>query len=529
GVDRGAANALTISIDGEATEKTVAEAWTPLAFAKTGAAAEAPVVFAGYGLIAPAEGDQSALDSYGDLDVADKWVLIWRGMPGDATPERRTFLSRFADMRYKASVAKSRGAAGVVFAPPLRDSFDDGLPRLSYEATTGAGSLPVVAVTRDEARAMLSILGDDLDAMAASLEAGEVAGRDLIGVTAAAEIDLAFETRTGRNVLARLDLTEADAPPLVIGAHVDHLGRGETSGSLASGDEVGEIHYGADDNASGVAAILEVAERLAAMKAEGKLDGARDVVFAAWSGEELGLLGATHYVDAKIEAAGAEDLSDLVSAYMNLDMVGRLEDRVVVGGVGSSPVWPREVERRNAVVGLPIVTNADPYLPTDSTAFYLKGAPVLSLFTGAHTDYHTPRDTADKLNFEGLADIARFTALVARSRAMDQEEPEYLERERPRGQGGGRMSGVFLGTIPDYAQEGVTGVKLSGVVKGGPAEEAGVESGDVLVDLAGQDLENIYDFVRTLNGLKPGETVPMAVMRGDDRVEMEVTPRSRDQ
>ncbi|MEM7545189.1 MAG: M28 family peptidase [Pseudomonadota bacterium] len=529
GVDLGDGNALTISIDGDSEDKSIKTAWTPLAFSLTGEAAEAPVIFAGYGLVAPEEGDQATIDSYGDLDATGKWVLIWRGMPGGLSAERRTWLSRFADMRYKASVAKSRGAAGVIFAPPIRDDFPDGVPRLSYEATSGAASLPVVAVRRAEMMSMLSILGDDLDDMAHTVEAGKADGSDLIGVSVKAAVGLTFETRTGRNVLGRLDLGGGDAPPIIIGAHVDHLGRGETSGSLASSDDYGQIHFGADDNASGVAAILEVAERLASWRAEGKLDGKRDVIFAAWSGEELGLLGTEHFVDKVVEKAAASDLADLVSAYINLDMVGRMEDKVIVGGVGSSPIWEREIERRNAVIGLPIVTNADTYLPTDSTAFYLKKVPILSLFTGAHTDYHTPLDTPDKLNYDGTRDIARFVALVARSRALDDEEPPFLERDRPRGSGGRVMSGVFLGTIPDYAQEGVTGVALSGVVKGGPAQEAGVQDGDVLVGINGQELANIYDFVRSLNGLRPGETVPMIVMREGARVELEVTPQSRDQ
>jgi membrane-associated protease RseP (regulator of RpoE activity) len=209
-------------------------------------------------------------------------------------------------------------------------------------------------------------------------------------------------------------------------------------------------------------------------------------------------------------------------------MVGRMEDRVIVSGLGSSPVWAREVERRNAVVGLPIVTSDDTYMPTDSTAFYLAKTPILSLFTGAHGDYHTPRDTAEKLNYDGLADIARFTALVARSRLTDDAEPEWIETARPAGEGGRRMSGVFLGTIPDYASEGVTGVPISGVVKGGPAEAGGLQGGDVLVGLAGQRLENIYDYVRALNGLKPGEPVDVTVLRDGADVTLEVTPQLRE-
>jgi S1-C subfamily serine protease len=154
--------------------------------------------------------------------------------------------------------------------------------------------------------------------------------------------------------------------------------------------------------------------------------------------------------------------------------------------------------------------------------------PILSLFTGAHEDYHRPSDTADKLNYEGLRDIARFVALVGRSRALAPEEPEFVKRERPGGEGGRRMGGVKLGTIPDYAEEGVTGVPLSGVVEGGPAQDAGLEGGDVVTELAGQDLENIYDYVRVINGLKPGEEVTITVRRDGEPVELAITPARRE-
>lgn len=329
-------------------------------------------------------------------------------------------------------------------------------------------------------------------------------------------------------MLARLDLAEGDAPPLTIGAHVDHLGRGETSGSLATGADRGLVHPGADDNASGVAALIEIAQALAADAAAGELRAARDVVFAAWSGEELGLLGATHYVERLAEVLQADDLSDGVSAYLNLDMVGRLEGRVIAAGVGSSPVWLREIERRNVPVGLPLVVNDDPYLPTDATAFYLQGVPILALFTGAHEDYHRPSDAPGKLNYEGLRDIARFTALVARSRIEAAEEPAFVRRARPSGRGGRRMSGVFLGTIPDYAAEGAAGVPISGVLRGGPAERAGLRDGDVIVGLAGQELADIYDYVRVLNGLTPGRLIGITVRREGALVPLDITPGARE-
>lgn len=531
GVALSEGNTLSVSVDGKVQTLAIDKDWRPLAFSRTGSADKASVVFAGYGIVATAAGDRPGLDSYSDLDVKDKWVLLWRGMPGDLSAKQRTELSVFADLRYKASVAKSRGAIGVIFAPPQREEYTDGLPRLAYEANSGVSGLPVIAVSREASSRMLSILGDDLADMTKTIEAGKSAGRDLIGVNVTANIALDFEKRTGRNVLARLNLDNKDEgglPPLVIGAHVDHLGRGETSSSLARADEKGQIHYGADDNASGVASLIEVAQKLNADHKAGKLKGARDIIFAAWSGEELGLLGSTHFVDAMAEAAGEKDLADLVTAYLNMDMVGRLKGKLSVGGLASSDIWAGEIERRNAVMGLPIVTSDDTYQPTDVTPFYLKAVPVLSFFTGAHEDYHTPRDTAEKLNYEGMRDIARLVSLIARSRAKASDEPDYIKVSRPEGRTGRRMSNVYLGTIPDYAKDGVRGVPLSGVVKDGPAERAGLTGGDVVVSLAGQDLANIYDYVRALNGLKPGEAVEIAVERDGKRQTLNITPGVRE-
>ena len=196
---------------------------------------------------------------------------------------------------------------------------------------------------------------------------------------------------------------------------------------------------------------------------------------------------------------------------------------------GMSPVWAREIERRNVPVGLSIATKSDPYLPTDATPFYLKKVPVLNAFTGAHEDYSTPRDTADKLNYDGLSDTARLFAGIARSLSRTETEPEYVAVER---QGGGmsrKHLRAYLGTIPAYGQdEQVKGVKLQGAVKGGPAESAGIQSGDLLVGLAGIDVENIQDFMSALGGLKAGEATEIIVIRNGQRIVLPVVPGTRE-
>ena len=253
------------------------------------------------------------------------------------------------------------------------------------------------------------------------------------------------------------------------------------------------------------------------------------MVIALWSAEELGLLGAEHFVRA-IADGGADDeagVRDEVAAYLNMDMIGRLGDKVLLQGVGSSNAWAAEIERRNVPVGLPIVMQQDPYLPTDVRAFYMKGVPVLNAFTGSHEDYHTPRDTADKINYEGAADIARFMGLMARSLATTTEVPDYLAYARPENLEVRANMRAYLGTIPDYIEPEIPGVALSGATPGGPAAEAGLRQGDIIVELAGRTIENIYDYTFAIEALRIGNPVSVIVVRDDERVELEITPLSR--
>ena len=276
---------------------------------------------------------------------------------------------------------------------------------------------------------------------------------------------------------------------------------------------------------------MEIAQYLAEQQKSGKLKLKRDVVFAAWSGEELGLLGSAHFAAEKAKAVhGDADalLTDVFAANLNMDMIGRLDKTVVLQGVGSSDIWTKEIERRNVPVGLPITTQSDTYLSTDATTFYLRGVPILSAFTGAHEDYHRPSDTADKINYEGAQKISRFMALVARGLATSDSEPDYIKVERKQGKGQRANLRAYLGTIPDYAQGDVKGVKLSGVSKGGPAEKAGLQGGDVIIKLAGKELKNIYDYTYVLESLKVDEEVEIVVSRKGKNVTMKITPGSRE-
>jgi hypothetical protein len=362
-------------------------------------------------------------------------------------------------------------------------------------------------------------------------------GVDLPKVQLAVDIDIEKVQRQGRNVLGRLVTSTEDVtgerPFVIVGAHIDHLGRGTGATSLARDDEQGQIHFGADDNASGVAAMMEIAQDLQAQVANGQLRGNFDVVFAAWSGEELGLLGSAHFVKqfaaqhADGQQGSRSGIYPGIAACLNLDMVGRLQKKLVLQGMGSSSIWQAEVERRNVPVGLPIAVQNDGFLPTDASSFYTRGVPILSAFTGSHSEYHTPRDTPDLLNYDATQEIARLFALITRSlvqrdAAPDFIEPKQVEANRPRA-----FLRAYLGTIPDYAESEVAGVKISGVAPDGPASKAGLQAEDVIVELAGKKIANIYDYTYAIEALKVNQTVTIVVVRSGERKALNITPGSR--
>ena len=519
-----------LSIAGIEASPEVDSDWRPLGMSKKGDIEPAAIVFAGYGVVAP-EGDnaQSAYDSYVGLDVEDRWVMIFRGLPEDIGAERRQHLHRYADLGYKAAVARERGAVGVIVVSGPNAEVKDELVPLGFDAATAGSTLGAISISNDLAAVILAGLEKDLAQVQSELDEGEqVPGFEIPDRDVRVSIALDAKTQTGRNVLARLAASDGTTGSAVmIGAHIDHLGRGIEGKSLAKGDQQGQIHFGADDNASGVAGLLEIAEYLADQKAKGKLDLPRDVVFAAWSGEELGLLGSGHFVK-RFAGDKRKTLQPEIAAYLNLDMIGHYRDNLILQGVGSSSFWPGEIERRNVPVGLAITTNDNAFLPTDATSFYLKGVPVLNAFTGPHSNYSTPADRPDTLNYQGAADIAKLMALIARAVAKADDVPDYIEQQPGERAGRRRTSSVYLGTLPDYAANDVEGALMSGVTDGGPAAEAGVEGGDLIVEIAGSKIGNIYDYSHALDGLKVGQPVDLVVLRNGERKTLQVTPSSRE-
>jgi Tol biopolymer transport system component len=523
GLSLGQNNAFSIkAANGNTATFAVDRDFRPLAFSKSEAFTDASIVFAGYGINVPAGEGHEAYDSYVHLDVKDKWVMILRYVPENVGVNRRQYMNRFSEARRKLMIARDLGAKGVIFVSGPNSQVNAELIPLQNEATLGASSIFALSVTDAVAQSLLDSVGKNLKQLQDQLDTGAFfQGFDLTS-SVSGQTEILLEQAQGHNVIGRLVVgSEPSREAIVIGAHMDHLGERQVEGT----NEIG-IHHGADDNASGTAAVLEIAEKLGHLKATNPqaLAGLkRDIIFALWSGEELGLLGSNHFV-RDFEATQGP-LYPQIAANLNMDMIGRYTDKLIVQAVASSSVWKDAVQAVSPASGLNIIFQDDPYLPTDSTSFYLKGVPTLNAFTGSHEDYHTPNDTAEKLNYSATNQITNMIYGIAWDISSREKAPEYIKVPEPAGSGGGFR--VYLGTIPDYSNTTIKGVLLSGVKAESPAEAAGLKAGDIILGLAGSPIENVYDYTYVLSGLRAGESVMIRISRNGEILELPITPRSR--
>jgi Zn-dependent M28 family amino/carboxypeptidase len=483
------------------------------------ATVSAPVVFAGYGIVVP-ESQNFGYDSYATLEVKDKAVVVFRYFPEDADKETKSILARYSDLRYKALAARQRGAkALLVVTGPRSPNAGQTVP-ITFDTALAGSGIPAASISGKAAAALFG--SRSLESVQKELDTGNphAAGFALDGVTVELATKLVREKRTARNVVAYLPATSpvsgVDKPWIVIGAHYDHLGLGRNGNSLATGSDAGKPHVGADDNASGSAAVIAVAEGLARQKVR-----RRNLAVALWSAEELGLIGSGAFVNAPPIPVNE------IAAYLNFDMVGRMQDnKLAVQATGSSATWASLIERANVAAGFNLALQPDPYQPTDVATFNQASVPSLNFTTGAHLDYHKPSDTADKINYEDLDRIAQFATLIATRLLESEQAPQFVKVEQSSQTVNRTGVRVFTGTVPDYAAD-AKGLLLGGVIGGGPAEQAGLQKGDVIVEIAGQTIANIYDYTYALELLKIGEPVKVVYMRGSDRRETTLTPAAR--
>jgi hypothetical protein len=516
GIGYGADNALSIEgVKGLQAPKFEKD-FRPLAFSESGHASGG-VVFAGYGITAPDLG----YDDYAGLDVTGKVVLVLRDEPqqnDESSVFEGTLHTQHAALDKKAANAHAHGATALlVFTGPENLGYDqDELVKPKWLETAGGAGIPAVHVRAKIGRALLEAAGVDVKdwvrGVDQDLKPRSKPLPDAVQVTL--DVSLRTETRTGKNVVAMLPGKDPHAGVIVLGAHYDHLGRGNES-SL-SPDKIGQVHNGADDNASGTACLVELARVLAAAG-----PFRRPILFTAFSGEEEGLLGSRYMVEESPPVP-----LDFMKAMLNMDMVGRPKNKkLIVGGVGTTPAFAPLLERADSASSLSLSLQKGAFSPSDHHKFYLKKIPVLFFFSGLHQDYHKPSDDWERIDREGILEAARVVYDVTVGLAESGDELTFVRADEDTAAAAassGRSRGAWFGSIPDYGAD-VQGVRLSGVMPGSPAESAGIREGDVVVRFGDREVKNIYHYTDAINAHKPGDVIQVEVMRDGKPLTMEVT------
>ncbi|MBK07707.1 MAG: hypothetical protein CL920_22370 [Deltaproteobacteria bacterium] len=509
GVKLGTNNALSAMIEKKLTKWTINKDFVPFGFSSSGTL-RSKVVFVGYGIT----DEKSGYDDYKGVDVKDKIVLMFRYTP-QWEKKHSLFGKRrdlYASFRYKLLNARTHKAKAVLIVDPpsAKEKVAPKLLKLRMSRGLSDAGILALHVSRAVGKALLGCK-DEFASLWNKIEKNGKPQSHALKHTVSLKVQLIHKQVKTRNVVGYIPGTDPKLRDeyVVIGAHYDHLGYGG-AGSFPGNH--GKIHPGADDNASGTAAIIAMARGFA------KHPTKRSLLFIAFSAEERGLLGSAYFVQhSRIPRAKFVTM-------VNLDMVGRMRGkRLVVHGAGTSPGFEQMLRRRGRQAGLRLRLGQSGYGPSDHTSFYARKIPVLFFFTGAHSEYHRPTDVFKYLNVQGISWIIHMVQGVVREVA-DGTKPSYRKvmDPRPRKKMRGRMR-AYLGTIPDYGTRGIVGVKLTGARSGGPADKAGVKGGDILVQIGKFPLRNLYDMVIALKHYRAGDKVDLVVIRGGKRIKLKAT------
>jgi len=488
-------------------EGVAGENYTPTAFSSS-TNLSAKVRFAGYGFFI--DSDTLSWDDYASADAKDNWVIILRGTPENEA--RSSKFDRYSSLRHKLLVARDHGARGVLFVSGTKFDAEDELMSLNIERNLSQATLPVLHIKRDLADQLLAASGNSIADLEETLDENLKPVSIDLDVELTVTTDIVLNEVTTQNVIAFLPGTDAKLKDefIVVGAHYDHLGWGG-KGSGSRRPDTTAIHNGADDNASGVAAVLELAEKLTI----GKKAPKRSILFMAFGAEEMGLLGSKFFTSNPLI-----DKSQIKQMF-NLDMVGRLNPEkpfLTIGGTGTGLGMEAFLMDHAVDREFGLSTTPDGYGPSDHAAFYVEDVPVLFFFTGITEEYHTPADDVETINISGEKAIADY-AYDLISDLASRDETFAFQEAGPKGPPkGGKRGKVKMGIIPDFAAAEANGFLLGGIVPGGPAALAGMQTGDVMIALEGQSVMNVYDYMSRMGEVKMGQRVAVEIMRGDEKL-----------
>lgn len=459
----------------------------------------ADVVFVGYGFNINMQGIE--WDDYKNIDVKDKWVLVFRGEPN--IKNSKIPFGMFSSLRSKATTAKDLGAAGVLFVSGKSFNKDDEL--IELDRPEGNINIPAIHIKRTIANELLISSGRSLKELENKYQ--DISFNTQTNLIAKTEV--LKDIKTTYNIAAKL-INDTDNPNyIVIGAHYDHLGfGGEGSGSRAPYDNI--PHYGADDNASGVAAVIEIAEKLKSVKDKLK----SNFIIAAFGAEEMGLLGSKYFVN------NLPIHDSLISAMINIDMVGRLkpDNSLQISGTGTSIEGEEILQTLNSSYNFTLGLSKEGYGPSDHSSFYTKDIPVFFYSTGAHMDYHTPGDSIGSINFDGLQQVSNYIYDMAFELSSKNIILTFQEAgpKIPKQQGRTKLK-VTFGIMPDFSGVVKNGLRADIVIEGKPAHKAGMESGDIITAIDGYSVSDVYEYMERLTKLKVGQIITVEIIRNEEK------------
>ena len=463
----------------------------------------APVIFVGFGF--NFQNDSLSWNDYSDIDVTGKWVLILRGSPDGNNPHGD--YAEHSSLRKKVTIAKDHSAAGVIFISGLSFDDSDNLIPLEHNQGQAMVTIPVIHVARGIVEILLKESGNNLisyeNNVIQKMEKFKAIGSKKI---VSASTDVKYKMVQTQNIVGLLPGIDKQLQNeyVVIGAHYDHLGFGGKNSGSRRPDNY-EIHNGADDNASGVSVMMELAEMFSHHHSN-----ARTMVFIGFGAEEMGLLGSKYFVKSGLIK------KDNIQIMLNMDMVGRFDKKVKkisIGGTHTAVNLESEIEPIISKTNLQYSFSPEGYGPSDHSSFYVSDVPVLFFFTGAHSDYHTPDDDTEKINYKGMEAISQLIFSIANHLSTMDEKLVFQEAGSKKQEERQRFK-VTLGIMPDYTYSATSGLRIDAVLKDRPASDAGLEDGDIIIEMNGGSVDDIYEYMNRLSDFRPGDEVTVKVLRG---------------
>ncbi len=473
----------------------------PYAFSAN-SAVEAEVIFAGFGL--QVDKDTLQWNDFDGVDVSGKWILALQGDP-DLENAQSPYVE-FSSERAKALNASDNNAAGLILVAGTKFSEKDELSSLFFDKNSRRYSFPILQITREVANEILAKSGETIESLETKILENNKSVNLKIDTKVSVKINVLQKETETQNVVAIVRGTDENLKNeyVVVGGHYDHLGMGGPGSGSRAVDTIA-VHNGADDNASGTAAVIELAEKIVSEK-----NNKRSIIFVAFGAEEMGLVGS------KAFTANPPVETEKMVAMFNLDMVGRLDSTskgLSIGGTKTSNETEDLLNELNTEFKLAM--SPEGIGPSDHASFYLQDIPVFFISTGAHADYHTPIDDVEFINFEGAKMVTDYTYILLNEVANRdsvltfQEAGPKFQRSR-----GGKLK-ITFGIMPDFAGMESRGLRIDAVTKGKPAQKAGMKKGDIITAIDGKKVGGIHDYMSRLKGLEAGQTVLVDIIRDD--------------